>query len=580
MSGLGIKSAGRPAHIRQKSSSRAARVNDSQSERNLETKRKPNKKATEIEKSDAATSAFVRRVLCASHLKPGADLSNSQSLEELLPPLTSSNEVDLQLYGLIAVIIKSFVQTWYSKITPDHEFTDEIIQIIAHCTRAFEQRLRRVDLEALLLDEIPDLLNQHAEAYRLASHSSNGMTAQYLGVSTRTIYHSIRPHPALSPVPTESRLDSIDAQISNETAWRQLLIEGVLELLLPPEDLKNPCLKILLNEIFSELIIGNVLGGKVSEGWFLWEGITKAIQAVRTDGAAVPENLNPKRGARLEQFGLLSADDPARAPDRAWQRTRSIYALIVNAGWELLRIALLLFGLIRAAFTALSDAVYLPPRRVEHHSTSSVASSPSSSFISSPNLNSSQRSDVVQDPTTKTAIIDMSAWRVPVTILGLNTSMPWLIGAASLIQHYAVHGPGKVGGVDARVDRLLSHQIATHVLDPSRLPALLRTVRVNLFPNNAMGQGKPPPSNAEEVAAIKRKCAEEIRGLIPAAVRGVYFGKAREGVKQEEWEVERVEEDVLGLLEDGYCNKHFLFAVVEVVLCRVFPELMQGREEE
>lgn len=163
MSGLGIKSAGRPAHIRQKSSSRAARVNDSQSERNLETKRKPNKKATEIEKSDAATSAFVRRVLCASHLKPGADLSNSQSLEELLPPLTSSNEVDLQLYGLIAVIIKSFVQTWYSKITPDHEFTDEIIQIIAHCTRAFEQRLRRVDLEALLLDEIPDLLNQHAE---------------------------------------------------------------------------------------------------------------------------------------------------------------------------------------------------------------------------------------------------------------------------------------------------------------------------------------------------------------------------------------------------------------------------------
>jgi hypothetical protein len=69
--------------------------------------------------------------------------------------------VDLELYAFIAIIIREFVQTWYTKITPDHKFVDEIVKIIAHCTRALEQRLRKVDLESLLFDELPDLLEVH-----------------------------------------------------------------------------------------------------------------------------------------------------------------------------------------------------------------------------------------------------------------------------------------------------------------------------------------------------------------------------------------------------------------------------------
>jgi hypothetical protein len=114
--------------------------------------------------SDRATAAFVRRTLCSNNVLLGngeKGRSTPRPIEEVLPPLTSSNEVDLQLYGIISVIIKEFVQTWYSKITPDHVFVNEVIQIIAHCTRALEQRLRIVDLEALLLDEIPDLLESH-----------------------------------------------------------------------------------------------------------------------------------------------------------------------------------------------------------------------------------------------------------------------------------------------------------------------------------------------------------------------------------------------------------------------------------
>ncbi|PNS17932.1 PXA domain protein 1 [Sphaceloma murrayae] len=620
MSALGVRA--RPAHLRQKSSSRAApRAAERRSEATTRSNRDAARKSSENDKNDATTAAFVRRVLCASQLKPGAETTITQSLDELLPPLTSSNEVDLQLYGIIAVIVRLFVQIWYSKITPDHEFVDEIVQIIAHCTRAFEQRLRRVDLEAILLDELPELLNQHADGrsmmwkcfnespitesihsilrwtplftdiateqliksivYRISVAASSGDQARSLGSDVRRIYHSMQPHPALSPIPSESDPESADTQKLNEAAWRHLLIEGVLELLLPPEDLQNPCLKVLVNEIFSELIIGNVLAGRISEGWFLWEGITKAIQAARPEEAAGPQNLISKQGARLEQFGLLPTGDSAMAPDRARRRTSSIYAMIINIGWEILRVVLLLYGVLRAAFIALSDAVYLPERRGDQH-TSSVHPSPSSSFANQDPRTTFSGSDVAQDPTTKpgpTAIIEMSAWRLPVAILGLNTSMPWLTGALSLLQHHAVHGFGKIGGVNARLDRLLSHMIATHVLAPSRLPTLLRTVRVNLFPNNALGPGKPPPGSAEEVATIKRTCAKEIRGLIPENIRKIYFGKATSDLAQEEWELKRIGEDILSVFEDGYCNKHLLFAIVEVVLCRIFPELMERKTE-
>lgn len=120
--------------------------------------------------SDKATAAFIRRVLCSQNVLLGNGEKGGNTprpIEEVLPPLTSSNDVDLQLYGIIAVIIKEFVQTWYSKITPDHVFVDEVIQIIAHCTRALEQRIRNVDLEALLLDEIPDILSEHLSGWLL-----------------------------------------------------------------------------------------------------------------------------------------------------------------------------------------------------------------------------------------------------------------------------------------------------------------------------------------------------------------------------------------------------------------------------
>ena len=132
--------------------------------------------------TDEATLKYIKRILCAQPTPLGSPSETSQSdvdsktLDELLPPLTSSNEVDVQLYAIIAVILSQFVQSWYNRITPDHDFVSEVVQIIAHCTRGLEERLRQVDLEDLLLDGLPALVVAHIDGMHLGvvEHMSGG----------------------------------------------------------------------------------------------------------------------------------------------------------------------------------------------------------------------------------------------------------------------------------------------------------------------------------------------------------------------------------------------------------------------
>ena len=119
--------------------------------------------------NDDESIRYIKSVLCAKGLPTGrpdasGDIDiDSRPLEDLLPPLTSSNEADIKLYAIIAVVLNLFVQSWYQRITPDNDFISEVVQIIAHCTRGIEQRLRLVDLEELLLDELPALMIAHID---------------------------------------------------------------------------------------------------------------------------------------------------------------------------------------------------------------------------------------------------------------------------------------------------------------------------------------------------------------------------------------------------------------------------------
>ena len=117
--------------------------------------------------SDRATTALIRRVLCPQ--SQGA--TDLRPIHELLPPLTSSNDVDFQLYAIIAIVVKDLVQSWYGKITPDQDFVQEVVRILAHCTTQLESRLRAVDLESLVFDEVPGLIANHIHGWWMTDYT-------------------------------------------------------------------------------------------------------------------------------------------------------------------------------------------------------------------------------------------------------------------------------------------------------------------------------------------------------------------------------------------------------------------------
>ncbi|KAL2020248.1 hypothetical protein VTK56DRAFT_8572 [Thermocarpiscus australiensis] len=444
--------------------------------------------------SDKATAFLIRRVLCPQH--PDKGKNSPASIEGLLPPLTSRNDVDLQLYALIAIILRECVQNWYNKITPDETFVAEIVQIIAHITRAIEQRLRKVDLESFLFDELPELLDKHVTAYR-AAHDPTAQPP--VRTDPREIYHSLCPLPALSPVPRPDEPESIAAQAENEAVYRQLLVQAVLAILLPTEDLGNGPLTALVGQILSELIIGNAVANRLSEPWLIWELLIIASRNLGRRGDAEDE----------KQASIASSEG---------RRTFSVQALF----WMILQWCFLATSFIRMAFTVLMASWSLPPRIAQGVGPHKDAAQ---HHVAEQDLMRRTDSPSADPPSSKTPVLAFRCWSAISNLAEIDVRMPWLCGALSMLQWVAMMGPGRIAAVDGKLDRLLSYGIHRFVLDAANLPPLLRSVRGALFPNNTLA-GKPTlvaPSSDAELRALRRRCASSLWALIPSKAGRLYF---------------------------------------------------------
>ncbi|RYP02632.1 hypothetical protein DL765_010714 [Monosporascus sp. GIB2] len=460
--------------------------------------------------SDRATAALIRRTLCARQLgSADRDRGTPAPIEDLLPPLTSRNDVDLQLYALISIVIRDFVQTWYAKITPDETFVAEVIQITAHCTRALEQRLRKVDLESLLFDELPELLDAHIRAYRAAK---NPPVRPPIEANPHDVYHSLFPLPALSPVPRPDDSESIRAQAENERTYRQLLTQGLLAILLPTEDLENPCLTALVGEILSELVIGNLVANKISEPWLIWEGLIILTRLAHKGGAVEPSSLPPPRMDAPPGPGRNSLSQAC--PRRSWSLHHLFWSIVQ---WGFLAVHSIRFII---GSVMLSRSLSPRPKSVAHHMGSNDHSHAKESYDPPTSLET-------QRGPAKVPIAEFYIWSCVANLLELDVRMPWLTGALSMGRWAAMRGPGRLAGLNGGLDRLLSHYIHVHILDPAHLPPLLRSIRAAIFPNNAPGApGLTAPSSEEELASLRRRCAKAFWALMPKGVGRLYYGSS------------------------------------------------------
>lgn len=297
-------------------------------------------------------------------------------------------------------------------------------------------------------------LIRHLEAFRLAKRQA--LSPQSLVSDPRLIYHTLYPHPALSPVPTDALPSTYVEQRESESAWRQLMIQGVLAVLLPTDDLKNGCLRSLVAEIFAEMILGNGISGKACEGWLLWEAIGRIADILQTDpvpdeASASDEEAAVEELSRLERFGLLPShvqeqDGSRSLPIAGRSRHSSATMSVSGLFWVVIQYTFLAYMALRAAILTLATASSLPSRSVTGGPTPTEED-----CQSQPAEGESQASTHL--PPVKQPIVSMRVWSCAARFVDLDMRMPWLTAFISMMHHGVLFGPGRVGDTDGVLDR-------------------------------------------------------------------------------------------------------------------------------
>lgn len=236
---------------------------------------------------------------------------------------------------------------------------------------------------------------------------------------------------------------SLQEQQENEVAWCLLLVDRVLPLVLPPEDLLNPCLDVLVSEVFSEMIFHNGVCGKACEPWLLWDGIAKALQSIRP-GNRGPLKVHGSAANSLEESGLLSTARASKPTDHH-KSLRGRFDTATQLFWMTIQCVMTLWFLLRAFGMALIQARSIPPRanRVLHRRK--ALNTPTGSLDDSKLL---PKQELERRP-----VISTSIWSLVSELLMLDKRMPWLTGMFSFLQWTALYGPGQLCRTNSTLDR-------------------------------------------------------------------------------------------------------------------------------
>lgn len=251
-------------------------------------------------------------------------------------------------------------------------------------------------------------------------------------VDSREIYHSLCPLPYLSPIPKEDIPGTVTEQAENEVAYRQLLVQGVLAVLLPTEDLQNDCLTSLVGQILSELIIGGVVVKKASEPWMIWTGLTILADVLGRNKADNPGQATPRKGSLPPKTHTFS---------------------ISELFWSLLHYIFLLTTLVRSFITTVATCRSVPPRSQRLVTNNDELAHLKKDGMQSLDTSTSISPFPPSTDSTKTPILAFGIWPTISNLIGVDRRMPWLLGSLSMVQWLAIAGPGRMAGFDGVIDR-------------------------------------------------------------------------------------------------------------------------------
>jgi hypothetical protein len=192
------------------------------------------------------------------------------------------------------------------------------------------------------------------------------------------------------------------------------------------------------------MIIGNGIGGKACEPWVLWEGITKVADVIQ---AKLPTSKAQERANRSSSWD----PDSERLPILGTSKTLKSTWSPQKTFWLILQYSFFAFTTVRFIILTIVNSSSLPsrlppPRKLQNGGAVADVVEPP---VSHTTTSSSKRPDAP----LKIPILKMKIWTCVSDFLDLDFRMPWLNATLSMLQWFALKGPGELGGTDGVIDK-------------------------------------------------------------------------------------------------------------------------------
>ncbi|KAI0762793.1 PXA domain-containing protein [Fomes fomentarius] len=536
---------------------------------------------------------LAKRILFPA-LPPDADL----------PPLLlhpgAALELNPELYDFIALALRAYVNTWWTKITRyDKEFLPEITRILTVVIRTLETRLLATDLSPLVFRDLPTLLTQHWTDYRNAQAKQHTSYASGGAASLSQLFHQMQPHMALS---TDGVLDPV---------YVRQAVDHILKTCLPSEDYEPETERYIVREIIVKVIAGVL--PRVTQPWFIHKIILDQLGPEQAVGEATepPDHaldLSDRPALQRRTSQQLSFQTLAIFFLSAIQSVSGVGLAILHA-YKQARDTIKKVNQSKADGNATDAKGTLADHDIVHSRGEGSISAPalpgslsvpttipapaplpptpksdSTSLLRAPSQTSSTTlpSGISHTPSPAPAIASPPPAQIPnythpplaflLTVLTPPPPSPApSVAHSSLTTARALtHLLTLLGSLAAPfLARLLPYLLYTHLFSPTMLANIVRSARRALFPE---GWPAPPPvdptpeEQIEMRETVRRRLLERVPGMVTPLLGPTLAARAA------------TIDAALAPLDNAACNAHLAIFILDLVLLTVFPEM--GVSEE
>ncbi|KAG9048229.1 hypothetical protein FS837_000428 [Tulasnella sp. UAMH 9824] len=438
-------------------------------------------------------------------------------------PLTTPDRAVLndQIYKFLALALRAFVLTWWSKLSPrDKEFLPQITKVVQHVVKEVRDRVEGEGedrLIGMILAGIPALVQQHYTDFRSAkskigtSYASSGYMAG--------VFHRLQPHIAVRVEDEQGA--SIGVENILDPVYLSAAIDMVLKACLPPEESGSD----MERHIVREILVGPVLCGalpRVVQPWFIHK-------------------------AMLDLLGSPKKPDERPLPSKPSPFTfHSITVIFLTAVQAISTFFLKVIHLSQSMIHLANDL--RPPER-------DVPITSRSEAIRELFFSSSRK----PDPKKSNQLLPQRGLVYPAfslvkEVLDLRChprSNPVAAAAFNSIELTA-------GLLEPFLDRYLPYVLKTKVLTARTLSSIVVAGTNNLFPESNNGYPGPPPEipSLVEQAMLREKLEMRLKEVLPYPLSS-----------------QSTTSLILDPLSSPECNMHLVILIIDLVLVTLFPEI-------